>query len=429
MAAAGAVAGGLVLVGAGSASAAASLDLKWDCPFPPLADQTLDTNISVNLPATIATNTQTGALAVTVDATVPATATQGLDLVGGTNLSGSATAKATLNEPGGQTLDLNIPLTIPTTAIPQDGSAFTVHATGSAPSIQFATAGSGSVVVDPAFSMVLHITNASGAATSLPDPYNTNCTANTGQNMQLATFTVTGGSGGGTTTTTTTPPTTTTTTPPTSTTTTTTPPSSTTTTMSMPSTTTTTTSAGGGTTTTGGGGGGPLVLHYAVNGSAHLTTLGSDIKVGPGTLTVNVDLATGNLSGPLALPNNTTSFNLFGFVPGTAEVSLTPTGPVTGTFKQGVVNVDVKETVGLVNVTIFGGIPLVSNSSTCQTTTPSDIKLASGSDFTITNGGSLSGKFDLSGLNNNCGGLGGFISVFTQGTGNTLSVKVTPTTS
>ncbi|HWE89901.1 MAG TPA: DUF6801 domain-containing protein [Pseudonocardiaceae bacterium] len=198
---AGAVAGVVMLAEAGPASAA-SLSLNWTCPFPPLADQTLATNISVNLPASIPVNTQTGAINVSVAATVPATATQGLDLVGGASLSGTASAAATLNEPGGQKLNITIPMTIPNTPIPQNGTAFTTNASGAAPSIQFATAGQGSIVVGNSFSMVLHIKNSSGGATSLPEPYNTNCTANSGQNMQLSTFTVTGGGGGGTTTTT-----------------------------------------------------------------------------------------------------------------------------------------------------------------------------------------------------------------------------------
>ncbi|HWE89900.1 MAG TPA: DUF6801 domain-containing protein [Pseudonocardiaceae bacterium] len=505
VAAVGAVAGTVVLASAGTASANTdSLKLNFTCPFPPLADQTLATTINVTLPASIPTNTPTGAINVAVDAAVPASASQGLQLVGGATLAGTATAGATLNEPGGQKLDIKIPLTIPQTNIPQDGSAFTVHATGAAPSIQFATAGQGSIVVANTFTMALHIKNAQGQATSLPEPYNTNCTGASGQNYNLGSFTVTGGGGGSSTTGSATGTSTSgsgTETSGTSTSGTETSGSSetsatsatsgtatsgtetsgtetsgtetsgtetsgtdTSTSMSMPSSSTETsgtetsgtetsgtetsgtatsgtetsgtetsgtetsgTETSGTETSTPGGGGGGLHLDYAVNGSAHLKTLGSDIKVGPGTLGVDVNLSSGELHGPLSLPENTTNFNLFGFIQGSAKVKLVPVGDITGTFKQGVVNVDVKERVLLDTVSIFG-IPLVSNSTTCETTTPSDIKLASGSDFSINNGGTLSGTYDLSGLKNNgCGFLTPFISMFTQGAGNTLSVKVTPT--
>jgi hypothetical protein len=422
----------------------------------------------------------TGQINVSADVTVPAGATQGLNLVSAANIGGTASANATLND-GSLKLPLTIPLTVPTTTVPQDGSAFTVHATGTAPSVAFPNAGSGSVVVGSTYTVNLEPKKSDGTDTGL-GKFTSNCTLSpSSQNTTLATFQVTGGGGSGTTGTSATGTSTSgsstetsgssetsatsetsgssatsgtetsgTETSGTETSGTETSGTETSTSMSMPSSSETsgtetsgtetsgtetsgtetsgTDTSGTDTSTTGGGGGGTHI-DYAVNGTSHLQALGSDIKVGPGTLGVDVNLSSGDLHGPLSLPENTTNFNLFGFIPGSAKVKLIPKGDVTGTFQQGVVNANVKETVLLEDVSVFG-IPLVSNSTTCESTSPSDIKLTSGSDFSVANGGTLTGTYSISALKNNgCGSLTPFISMFTQSSGNTLSVKATPTKS
>ncbi|HWE89895.1 MAG TPA: DUF6801 domain-containing protein [Pseudonocardiaceae bacterium] len=442
VAAAGAVAGAVVLAGAGSASAATdTLALDYGCEFPVLIQaQMLHTVINVNLPQSIAVGTSTGPINVSAAVTVPGSATAGLNLVSAASIAGTAIAPATLVEPNGSSLQLQVNLTVPSTPVPQDGSSFTVNATGQLPPIQFGQSGTATVSVGNTMSTTLEPKQSDGTDTGIGQ-FTSDCTLAAGQNTQLASIAV--GTGGGSSTSTTSgtstsPTSSTTSTSPTSSTTSTTSSTtsttSSTTTTTSPSSSTTTTSPSSSTTgttstTASSSGGGSLHLNYAVNGTSHLQSLGSDIPVGPGTLGVDVNLASGALSGPLTLPNNTTSFNLFGFVPGTATVALIPQGPVTGTFQQGVVNADVKETIRLVDVSIYG-VPIVSNSTTCQTTSPSDIQLKSGSDFSIANGGTLAGTYSIAGLaNNGCGFLTSFISAFTQSTGNTLSVKVTPTTS
>jgi hypothetical protein len=450
VAAAGAVAATVVLAGGGTASAA-SLSLNWTCPFPPLADQTLATNISVNLPASIPANTPTGAIAVTVAATVPSTATQGLDLVGGASLSGTASAAATLTEPGGQTLNLTIPMTIPTTPIPQDGSAFTTTATGNAPSIQFATTGQGTIVVGGTFTMSLHIVTSSGQPTSLPDPYNTTCTANSGQNMQLATFTVTppptststtsttpttptspscgtNPDRGYCTTTQTPPPTTTptcgtnpdlgyctpTTTPPT-----TTPPPSCGTQPDTGAFCTTTQTPPPTTSTSGGA---PPSVTYGISGQTQVKALGATVPLGPGSL--DVSISPSGVAGDLTLPTATANFNLYGFIPGTAQVKLTSASPTTINLSSTGVTADAKENIQLTSVSVVG-MSLLSAGSTCQTSSPADIALSSGPGFTLLSGGTLSGTYAIPQLTG-CGFFQSFINAFTAGPGNTISITATP---
>jgi hypothetical protein len=428
VAAAGAVAGVVVLVGAGSANADTdTLDLTYSCQFPVLAaPQTLDTKISVNLPTSIPVNTSTGNIAVTAVVTVPGTATQGLDLVGAASISGSASASATINAPGGLSLPLTIPLNIPSTPVPQDGSSFTTTATGSAPAIQFSTPGTGTVIVGSSYSVTLDPLTSSGGQTGL-NTFTTTCNLTpAGQNTTLANFTVTGGTGGSSSSTTTTTSSTTSSTTTSSTTSS----SSTTTTTSSPVHTTTTTTSSPvntTTTTTGGGGGGTTPLSYNVAVTSHLQSLGSNIAFSGG-LNVNLDLSTGNFSGPLTLGTGSTSFNLLGFIPGTAKVQLIPQGNTSGNYHGTSVTADTKETIRLTDVAIYG-IPLVSNSTTCQTTSPSDIQLSS-SNFSPLQGGTLTGTYTIAGLaSNGCGFLTPFISIFTQSTGNTISAVITPAAS
>jgi len=165
------------------------------------------------------------------------------------------------------------------------------------------------------------------------------------------------------------------------------------------------------------------MINYSVNGSTHLKALNADAKLGPGTLPISLDLATGNFTGDLSLPNTSASFTLFGFIPGMAKIQLIPVGHVTGTFSGGVVKADAMETIRITDLSIFG-LPIVRNSMTCQTKTPADIPLMSGPNFNVQTGGMLTGTYTIPALRG-CGlFFTPFISAFASGPGNTISVTV-----
>jgi hypothetical protein len=377
------------------AAADFTLSLNYTCPFPLIGNQSLVTKITTALPDTVVVNQPTPEIPISADVTVPATATQGLNLVGATTIEGTAKANAHLDN-AGFGLDISPVLTIPKTQVPADGSAFTVHATGKAPSVAFPNAGNSSITVGP-YTTTLTPKKDDGTPTGL-GTFDSKCTVDTGQNTTLATFVVQPDG---------TPPPTSA--PPSSA-----PPSSAPPSSPPPS------SAPPSSPPPGGS----LNLNYSVNGSTHIQALGADVKVGPGSLKVGVDLQTGALAGDLVLPDQATSFTIFGFLPGTAKVKLLPVGQTTGTFQNNTVKSDSKETIRLTDVALFG-YPLVSNSTTCQTVSPADIALISGPDFSIQNGGKLTGTYTIPALKD-CGSFNDYISYFAAGPNNTISVQVAP---
>jgi hypothetical protein len=407
VAAAAVATGVVVFAGAGPASAAdATLTLNYSCPFPLIGNQTLAVVIDATLPDSVDAGGATGSLTFSTAVTVPANASAGLSLVGATTVSGTATADSTVTD-GSATLPVSASLTIPSTPVPASG-AFTVNATGSAPSVTLPNAGTATVDVGN-FSTTLTPLNASGQPTSL-GTFTSDCTLVAGQNTTLGTITVNA-------------PTTTTTTPPTTTTTTTTPPTTTTTTTTTtPPTTTTTT-----TTTTTSAPPPPVSINFAVNGSTHLKGLNTDVTLGPGTLPVSVDLTTGAFTGDLTLPSATAQFKLLGFIPGSVTFSLVPTSHVTGALSNGVVSADAKDVIHITDMSLFG-LPVIHNSTTCETNGPADIPMQSGPNFNIATGGTLTGTYTIPSLQG-CGLLTPLISAFAAGSGNTISVTITPSAS
>jgi hypothetical protein len=383
-----------------SSAADSSLTLKYTCPFPLIGNQQLVTKITVTLPDTVVVNKPTPEIPIAADVTVPATATQGLNLVGATTIEGSAKANAHLDN-AGLGLDISPSLAIPSTPVPADGTAFTVHATGKAPSVSFPNAGASSITVGD-YLTTLTPKKADGTPTGL-GTFDSKCTVDAGQDTTLAKFTVLPDGSP----------------PPSSP-----PPSSPPPSSPPPSSPPPSSPPPSSPPPSSPPPGGTLNLNYAVAGSTHIQALGSDVKVGPGTLNVKVDLQSGNLAGDLALPDTTATFKIFGFLPGTAKVKLIPDGQTTGTFKNNTVNSNSKETIRLTDVALFG-FPLVSNSTTCQTKTPAEIPMVSGPDFSVQNGGKLTGTYTIPPLQG-CGQFNDYISYFTAGPNNAITVQVTP---
>lgn len=296
---------------AAPAEAATSANLAFHCTFPLIGSQPMALKIGTSLPTSIAVGQTTGPIQIDATASMGADTTKGLAAVGTSKLGGSADAKARIDMPGGNGLDLSVPVALASTPVPTSGG-FDVKATATINPISFAQAGTAKVTLK---GMVLTITPrvADGRPTGL-DTFDSDCTLDDGQDGVIATIAVGGGP---------TPP------PP--------PPPS---------------------------------LTYGITGSSLLK--GPQAQV-PLQGTAKVDLTGTAVSAALALQPTRTSFALFGFLPVAADVVLTPTGPTTGQIGSGGVTTETKVDVTLPSITAFG-FP-VGGGPDCHTTTPATVPL------------------------------------------------------
>lgn len=382
------VAGLLAGVGTGAA-APVQVDktLTFTCPFPLIGNQVLSTRIraTIDAPTSVGGELKTTDFSATV--TVPPTATQGLTLVGAATVEGSAEAGVTLDNAGSK-LDIKIPgLTVPKTPVPAEG-AFDVVASGPVPTAVIPKAGTTTVTVGN-YSTTLTPKKADGTDTGL-GTFTSNCVLDPGQDPTLIRFDVAGGGG----------PTTTT-----------------------PTTTTTTTTTVPTTTTTRPPGG--IKYAYSLDGTSTIKKLGGAVVLGPGSLSADLEPATGNFTGDLVLPPTSGKFRLFGFVPVESKIEFAPEGKTTGTLTAGAVKSSSKVTIKLPSVTAFG-IP-ISNDPNCRTTTPADIGLTSAAGFDPIKGGKLAGTYTIPALTG-CGPLNDLVSGFAAGPGNTIDLTLTAKT-
>lgn len=313
------------------AEAATSATLAFHCTYPLIGSQPMALKVSTSLPSSIKTGESTGPIQIEALASQNAETTKGLTAVGAAKLGGSADAKAHIDVPGSNGLDLSVPVTLADAAIPTSGG-FEVKATAGIAPISFAQAGTARVTLNR---MVLTITPrvADGRTTGL-DTFDVDCTLDDGQDGVVATIDVTGG---------TTPP------PP--------PP--------------------------------PTSLTYGISGSSLLKAPQAQV---PLQGTAKVDLTGTAVSAALALQPTHTAFSLFGFLPAAADVVLTPAGPTTGQIGTGGVTTETKVGVTLPSITAFG-FP-VGGGPDCRTTAPAAVPL-SATTFDPARGGVLRGTYTL----------------------------------
>lgn len=195
MSAAGLV-GATLAVGAGTGAAEpASLTLSYTCPFPLIGEQAMSVEINADVPSSAVVGEPTPEFTVESVATVPATATQGLSLVGAKTIEGSGLADASVAAPEA-TLDVQVPVDVEKTDVPASG-AFDVAATGSAPSLTFTEAGQATITVGDLL-LTLTPRTADGSETGL-GTFDAPCTLDAGQDATLADFEIlpSGGDDGG----------------------------------------------------------------------------------------------------------------------------------------------------------------------------------------------------------------------------------------
>jgi hypothetical protein len=165
-------------------------------------------------------------------------------------------------------------------------------------------------------------------------------------------------------------------------------------------------------------------VHYAVTGTTYLAKLNTTANLGSGTLASIVDLTTGTSQSTLTLPPATVSVKEFGFVPVTATTELIQNGPAAGTvnFSTNTITSTANVTLKLTNLTIFGvSLPVGDK---CQTT-PFNIGISSGSGFTVSAGGPVTGTYTIPAFHD-CGLNTLLLNLTIPGAGNTLNLNLGP---
>ncbi len=173
-------------------------------------------------------------------------------------------------------------------------------------------------------------------------------------------------------------------------------------------------------------GGGSVSYGYTLAGSSQLKTLTTGAVPLSGSIDAQLELATGAVTADLALDKTKANLVALWLLPVTADIEFVPVGQTTGSLSGGRLTTRSKLTIKLPSITLFGFIP-IGGGATCQTKTPSDVTLTSGATrFDPLQGGTLTGTYAISDLQG-CGSLNGLVSPLTAGSGNTITLKLTPT--
>jgi hypothetical protein len=166
-----------------------------------------------------------------------------------------------------------------------------------------------------------------------------------------------------------------------------------------------------------------VTVRYPVTGVTVISANNSSLKLGPGKLTTTADLSTGALKAKLVLPPATGSFTELGIIPVTATTEFIQDGPTTGTLNAttGAVTTTSNVTLRITSLTV-AGLP-VSVGSTCESSTPAAITVASQPGFNIADGGNLSGAYTIPPFAN-CGLDTLVINLTIPGPNNTITLTL-----
>ncbi|SOD71552.1 hypothetical protein SAMN05892883_1059 [Jatrophihabitans sp. GAS493] len=166
-------------------------------------------------------------------------------------------------------------------------------------------------------------------------------------------------------------------------------------------------------------------IDFSATGTIGLPTVNGTGKVGPGTISTDVNLKGGSFTGTSSIPDITVNASLFGFIPTTIVSSFTQVGLLTGQLAAGATDVtaDLKANLGVKSVKALGVLPLTSGN--CTTASPVSIHLASNGkgEFSPFTGGTLSSKFAIGKLAN-CGALTDLLNAIFPGNANTLTLNL-----
>lgn len=162
---------------------------------------------------------------------------------------------------------------------------------------------------------------------------------------------------------------------------------------------------------------------YKVTGSTFIKAPNFTLPLGPGTLAVNLNPATGNLTANLALPDATGSFLQFGVIPVTATTRFVSNGPTTGklNLNTGAVTTTSKITLQIVSLTVAGvSVPVGDG---CETASPVVVTVKSQKGFNVLAGGNLAGSYSI-GSFQDCGLATLLINATIPGPGNTITLTL-----
>ncbi|SDI88715.1 hypothetical protein SAMN05444157_0648 [Frankineae bacterium MT45] len=169
----------------------------------------------------------------------------------------------------------------------------------------------------------------------------------------------------------------------------------------------------------------PAHIVFAANGTISIPTINGTGKVGPGSVSSDVNLRSGAFTGTAKLPAMTINANLFGFIPTTVVSTFTELGPLTGQLAPGAgdLTADLKASIGVTSAKALGVLPLTSGN--CVTASPVSIHLASDGTgkFSPFSGGVVASKFAIGPLTH-CGVLTSVLNAILPGPNNTLTLTL-----
>lgn len=358
--------GAAVLTGVQAPSAAAaepvSLTLDYHCVFPLIGAEPVSVKIDTDVPKTVVAGTRIPGFVIDSVSTVGAASTRGLAAVGSRTLSGTALAKASITVPElSGGLPVPVTSTLGETAVPAEG-AFSVHARGATVPLTFRETGRGTVTVGD---LVLTLTPAldDGGPSGL-GTFESECTQDPGQDNVLATFDIVDA----------TPP--------------------------------------------------PSPHHdYTVQGATTIKAAGGTVPLN-GSLSADIDPATGDVTADLDLAPATGAFQIWGFLPVTADFGFAQDGRTVGELTAGTLTANSRLDVRVTSVKAFG--LSVGGAEQCRTEQPAAITLTSAGTFDPVRGGRLTtAGYTLLPLQD-CGALTPVLSAFLSGPGNTADLTLTP---
>jgi hypothetical protein len=168
-----------------------------------------------------------------------------------------------------------------------------------------------------------------------------------------------------------------------------------------------------------------LTLSYPVTGTTYLVGPQTTATLGPGKLVSTADLTKATLSGTLTLPPAGVSFSLLG-QQATGTTEFQQVGQATGTLdlSTGAITATTDVTIKITSLAL-DGLPLYVGPA-CQTIKPAVITVKSGSNWTIRQGGTLTGTYRIPYFNN-CGlldTLAPTINLLIPRPGNTITLKL-----
>ncbi|MEU5884820.1 DUF6801 domain-containing protein [Spirillospora sp. NPDC047279] len=389
-AATGLVAGLTGAMGAGTASAApsaaaAAKSLTYTCNYPLIGKRQVKVDIETNVASKIGVNQSSGKIQVNFTATLGADTTDGLNAVDGATIEGAADAKANIVGPGYPNgLNVNIKNAIQPASIPASGP-FQLKGYGEAPAVTFEEAGQ-VVAKLGAMDFTILLKKKDGGPAAL-GTFKAACTQDAGQDPTVVTAEIVDGDQ-------TLPPA-----------------------LPVPSYFPYSAAPVA-----------PGVLKYGFNlkGESFIKNANGKVPL-TGNIGVDVDGATGAITGDLVLNKTSGQMNILGFLPVTAEVDFEQIGKTTGTYANGEIATTSTMNVKMPNFLVFGAIP-VGGGANCKTTEPSVVKLTSagGQFFNPKTGGAISTKDYKIAAIKDCGPLEGILSLFAAGTGNTIDLNLTP---